>query len=105
MGYDFFIEYKHGWDNKAADALSKTEHIKELCALSQSIPTLNEAIKKEVQIDLSSTTTSSAIMPTRGKGEAVPHTDGNLFFKHKIYLSEYSSFIPIIVNELHSATH
>jgi hypothetical protein len=112
MGFDFSIEYKMGRENIVADALSRRDETvskeeqksAELVALSSPTPNWVEVIKEEVDNDKD----LQELIQRVKDGEALgpwQHREGVLFYKDRIYLSENSSLISAILEQIHGGFH
>lgn len=119
LGYDFYIEYKPGRENKAVDGLSRqqeripnqllktTEKEVEqvvLSAIWTPIPQWLEEVKSAYQ-------NSNQIQSLLKKWQAGQFTanweykNDILFYKRRIYLAADMELIPTILQEFHNGTH
>jgi hypothetical protein len=112
LGFDFSIEYKKGRENIVVNALSRRDETvskeeqksAELVALSSPTPNWVEVIKEEVDNDKD----LQELIQRVKDGEALgpwQHREGVLFYKDRIYLSENSSLISAILEQIHGGFH
>jgi hypothetical protein len=103
MGYDFVIEYKRGYDNRAADTLSRQQE-GALLAVSAPVPSWIEPIQQEVQHEPDLITLSEKIQQQNIKGPWQVQA-GLIYFKNRIYLKSASPIAAAIIVEFHNSTH
>ncbi|KAF8413581.1 hypothetical protein HHK36_001572 [Tetracentron sinense] len=102
-GYNFTVEYKHGRENKVADALSRRVDAGNLMGISQPIISWFEDIKANYKEDPE----IQQVVARFHKGELdlalyTRHND-LLFYKGRFYLSSHSSLLLKVLQYLHES--
>jgi hypothetical protein len=103
MGYDFSIEYKKGYENRAADALSRQME-GTLLALSAPIPHWVKPIQQELQQDPELIALAEKIKQQNITGPWSLQ-GGLIYFKNRVYLKSTSPIAAAVITEFHNSTH
>ena len=119
LGYDFFIEYKPGKENRVADALSR-QHEGDLLETvgnvskqtgTLSCTTLSVALPSWLEVIKQAYTTNEHLLKLKQQcadnklSSRWELRDDILFYKHRIYLTSQMDIILIILKEFHDGTH
>ena len=99
MGYDYEIKYRLGWDNIAADALSRLHG--ELSAITYSHPTWLEAISLEAHNDPTLSAMRDALKNGTICTKGYEEKEGHLWYKGCLVLSPHSLHKEAVVHEFH----
>ena len=99
MGYDYEIEYWLGWDNTAADALSRLYG--ELSAIMYPHPIWLEAIHLEAHNDPTLSAMQYALKNGTIYTKGYEEKEGHLWYKGHLVLSPHSLLKEVVIHEFH----
>lgn len=103
LGFDFYIQYRPGLDNKAADALSRKEVSPELSAISGLAIIQLEEISGEVDKDPELQILIKELRQNPSSHPDYSFVQGCLLRKGKLVIPRRSTVVGMIMQELHDS--
>ncbi|CAM8876911.1 unnamed protein product [Rhodiola kirilowii] len=111
MGLDFTIEYRRGFENKAADALSRLQELKqaavpihaELCAISSIVPSWKIAIEASYESDASAQQLIRELGIAPNSHVNYKFQNGVLRYKGRLYVGNSGGLRDEIIHQFHDA--